>query len=359
MQNLFIHSEKIKQEIEQILENFYVEDGHSPLAREFYWHMKTYTTSGKLFRGCLLMELYASLQKKSAPSKDAIAPEALVKIAAGLELICSGLLVHDDIMDHDTRRRGLLTTHRAMATWAEQFEFAHPQDFGASVAICFGDVLFFLGNTCFSQASVPPELALQIMRVSSHELMLLGLAQTEDLRLACMPIAEVTEDEIIKMQYGKTGRYTGRWPMALAATVAGLDARQTEQLGRVGDEIGLLYQWRDDYLGLYGDPKKTGKNVLSDIQEGKKTLYYWHAWHSLKGTQKQLVEQTFGNPDLSLEMVSVLLKTLESAGILAKVQKRMEAHLAKTRERISKAQLPAAAEAVLLQVVALIAAREK
>ncbi len=359
MQTLFTKSEKIKLEIEHVLEQFYVEDGHFPLSREFYWHMKKYATSGKLFRGCFLSEMYTTLQSSRADQMAVHSENALLRIAAGLELICSGLLVHDDIMDHDARRRGLLTTHTTMADWAETQEFALPTEFGESAALCFGDVLFFLGSDCFSQAEVPAEVKVQLQHVSNHELMLLGLAQAEDLRLANMQIEAVSEDEIIKMQYGKTGRYTGRWPLVLAATLVGVSAQQTEKLGRIGDELGLLYQWRDDYLGLFGDPQKTGKNVVSDIQEGKKTLYYWHAWHSLEGAEKQVIESAFGNPHVSVDAVSQVLDILENSGVVDRIEEKIDTQIEKTKERIHKANLPDAAEELLLGVVELIVKREK
>ena len=357
MHNLFEHSEKVKQEILDVLENFYVEDGHFPLSREFYVHMQKYTTSGKLFRGCLFLEMSTLLQKKQSAENELY--PALVRVAAGLELISSGLLVHDDIMDHDVRRRGLWTTHTALGEWAESLNAANPVDFGNSAAICFGDVLFFLGNNCFANSQLPPEIALKVMQVSNHELTLLGLAQTEDLRLANVPISEVTEEEIIRMQYAKTGRYTGRWALELAATVSGLNAVETEKLGRIGDELGLLYQWRDDYLGLFGDPQKTGKNVLSDISEGKKTLYYWYAWHTLDGKQKQLIEKTFGNPVVSLADVSEVIALLKKSEVVEKVTAKIEAQLEKTRELIDKTQIPSAAQELLSTVLNMVISREK
>jgi geranylgeranyl diphosphate synthase type I len=357
MQNLFEHSEKVKQELLQVLENFYVEDGHFPLAREFYGHMQKYTTSGKLFRGCLFLEMSSLLQKKQSAENDAY--PALVRVAAGLELISSGLLVHDDIMDHDVRRRGLWTTHTALAEWSESLNAANPVDFGNSAAICFGDVLFFLGNHCFVQSQLSSEIALKVMQVSNHELTLLGLAQTEDLRLANIPISEVTEEEIIQMQYAKTGRYTGRWPLELAATVSGLNPVETEKLGRIGDELGLLYQWRDDYLGLFGDPQKTGKNVLSDISEGKKTLYYWYAWHTLDGKQKQLIEKTFANPTVSLADVSEVTALLRKSDLVERIAAKMEVKLEKTLELIDKTQIPEVAQEFLGNVLRLVISREK
>jgi geranylgeranyl diphosphate synthase type I len=357
MQNLFLHSEKVKQEILEVLKNFYIEDGQFPLAREFYGHMKKYTTSGKLFRGCFFLEMSSLLQKNQSAENDVHL--GLVRVAAGLELISSGLLVHDDIMDHDVRRRGLLTTHTALADWAELQEATNPIDFGNSAAVCFGDVLFFLGSNCFAHAQLPAERVLAITQLSNHELTVLGLAQTEDLRLATIPIADVTEEEIVRMQYGKTGRYTGRWPLQLAATVSGLSALETEKLGRIGDEIGLLYQWRDDYLGLFGDPQKTGKNVLSDISEGKKTLYYWYAWHTLEGKQKQLIEKTFGNPTVSLADVSEVIALLKKSDVVGRITTMMETKLEKTLELVEKTQIPEVAQELLSTVLQLVISREK
>lgn len=353
---LFRSRTAIAAEIERVLETFYVTDGHFPLAREFYWQMKEYATSGKLFRGCLLVEMQQALTGRELTQTQY---SAAVQVAAGLELICSGLLVHDDIMDQDVRRRGLLTTHTAVTDWATEAELPNATHFGESVAICFGDVLFFLGMQCLNTASVSDAVARRIMQISSHELACLGLAQTEDMRQASLPIAAVTQEEIIEMQYGKTGRYTGRWPLLLAAALAERSSEEQAQLLKIGDEIGLLYQWRDDYLGLFGHPEKTGKNIVSDVREGKKTLWYWYAWHTLAGQDKQLVERVFANPHATLSEVQEVVEQLRDSACTRELTEKMQQRVEKVERMLAKSSLHESAEGLLLAVLKLVIEREK
>lgn len=350
LQELLAPSTEIATVITNCLANFQKEDGRFPLDTVFHEQMKTYTTSGKFFRGCCML----ATQKAFSGSYS----QAHVQVAAALELICSGLLVHDDIMDQDTRRRGQPTIHTAVSTWATQNNFTETAHFGESIALCFGDILFFLGFRLLNQADIPATQKIKLLEIATRELAMLGLAQSEDMRMASIPIDEISKSEVLAMQYGKTGRYTGRWPLLTVGILNDCDADILEKLGEIGDEIGLLYQWRDDYLGLVGDPSKTGKNTLSDVREGKKTLYYWHALHT-KAAQTQVIQSTFGNAQATPQEVSQLVAVLKDSGVITQVEQETAAHQKTVMQMITQAKLPKKVQQIFKQVVELIVARDK
>lgn len=352
VQAIMANLPELKTVLDDTFDRFQSEDGRYILDEEFFKQMKSFAKSGKLFRGCLLLSVYSALTN----SKDIT---GAVKIAAGLELYCSGLLVQDDIMDRDAMRRGGVTSHIQLQGWAAERKIAQPAHFGRSIAMCFGDILYFLATRLLAEAEIPYDSKLQALAISSRELALLGLAQSEDMRMAGTSIENVSKEEIIAMQYGKTGRYTGRWPLAVAGTLAKMSEENVEKLARVGDEIGLLYQFRDDYLGIFGDSEKTGKNTASDIREGKKTLYYFEAFTTILGKDASVVQSVFGNHTATEEQVETLKSLLREHEVVQRVDQEIITHTKLVKKMIAELSVTESVKKLLLVVVDLVVTREK
>jgi geranylgeranyl diphosphate synthase type I len=352
VQHIFTNVPNIVQALDEAFDTFHSQDGRYPLDDEFYTQMKTFAKSGKLFRGCLLVSIYAELTGEK-PS------QGVIKVAAALELYCSGLLIQDDIMDRDVRRRGSVTTHITLEELANRQSIVQPAHFGTSIAMCFGDILFFLATQMIASTTLSEHLKLQLLTISNRELALLGLAQSEDMRMAGMPISQITKEEIIAMQYGKTGRYTGRWPLAMAASLAEMPATEVEHIAKVGEEIGLLYQLRDDYLGIFGNSEKTGKNAMSDIREGKKTLYYLEAYTTITGKDKKFVRSIFGNSSATDEEIIQLVSVLTEQGIVERVNQEVVSHTERVQQMIAELSVQQSVKKLLLDVVTLVVTREK
>lgn len=351
-QKLFAELPALTKELQQVFGTFQKTSTRFELDREFVEHMISFVTAGKLFRGCLMLSTYAALTGKQNTT-------ATLQVAAALELYCSGLLVQDDIMDRDSLRRGKIASHILIQNWAENKKLPHAAHFGESVAICYGDVLYFMATELLATVALPAETKLELLTVSSRELTLLGLAQCEDMRLAALPVGAVTQKEVLAMEYGKTGRYTGRWPLALAGILAGCEANVVEQLALIGDELGLLYQLRDDYLGIFGDSAKTGKNTITDIQEGKKTHFYLYALSTLHGSEREFASRTFGNSAATHEDIEKLKKILQEKGIVAEVEAEIQKHNAQLQQQIAALPLSASVQELLRGVIDLVLQREK
>lgn len=351
-QKLFADLPALTKELQEVFNTFQKTSTRFELDSEFVQHMTSFVTAGKLFRGCLLLATYEALTGKKNTS-------ATLQVAAALELYCSGLLVQDDIMDRDNLRRGKVASHILIQNWAEDKNLPHAAHFGESVAICYGDVLYFMATELLSTVALPAETKLQLLTVSSRELTLLGLAQCEDMRLAALPVSAVTQKEVLAMEYGKTGRYTGRWPLALAGILAACEAQVIEQLAQVGDELGLLYQLRDDYLGIFGDSEKTGKNTTTDIQEGKKTHFYLYALSTLRGSEREFAGRTFGNSAATGEDIEKLKRILHEKGIVAEVEAEIQKHNTQLQQQIAALPLPSSVQELLRGVTELVLQREK
>jgi geranylgeranyl diphosphate synthase, type I len=181
-------------------------------------------------------------------------PEDAVPIAAAIELTHEFSLVHDDIEDGDRLRRGRPTL------WAVV---------GQEQAINAGDALWAIARSQIVAAPVAASTKLEIMRRYDHAC--LRLAEGQHLDLAFELAASVTLPDYIGMVTRKTGALFGA-AASLGACAGGGPSKVADALAIYGEAIGVAFQMQDDILGLWGDPRATGKPVGRDLQRRKKSL---------------------------------------------------------------------------------------
>ena len=116
----------------------------------------------------------------------------------------------------------------------------------------------------------------------------------------------MSPDDILRMYKYKTGRYSFSLPLLAGALIAGAHRDLREKLEAFGENLGLLFQIRDDELGLFGDEKELGKPVGSDVREGKKTILISLLMAAAKPAERTRLEGILGNPlvsELDLDFV--------------------------------------------------------
>ena len=236
----------------------------NPLGRDAAERLVEFTLRGKMIRGCLV-HLGWSIGGAGTVAPDAEAA-SVVAAGAAMELFQSGLLVHDDIMDRDVVRRGLPSIFQQYAQMAGRDGHADPAHVGQAQGICAGDVACFMAFELLSRVRAP---ALgEVLALCARELSAVGIAQMQDVAWGASKDG-VKVDDILTMYRYKTGRYSFALPLAAGALIAGAAPDVREKLETCGESLGLLFQIRDDDLGLFGDEKELGKPVGSDIREGK------------------------------------------------------------------------------------------
>jgi geranylgeranyl diphosphate synthase type I len=179
------------------------------------------------------------------------APAEVIPAAAAVELVHSFSLLHDDVMDGDRTRR-----HRP-TTWAA---------FGVGAAILGGDALLTLAFDVLAASKHPA--ANEGMQWLSAAVQNLVAGQSAD--MAFETRTDVDLPECLAMAEGKTGTLLG-CACGLGALFGGHQAKAAE-LRAFGERLGLAFQLIDDLLGIWGDPKVTGKAVYADLRQHKKSL---------------------------------------------------------------------------------------
>ena len=184
-------------------------------------------------------------------------PAKAMPQAMAIELFHNFSLIHDDIMDAAPLRRGKTTVHMK---WNE------------NVGILSGDGMLVKAYQYISKcdASVLPE----VLDTFSNTALEVCEGQQMDIDFETMD--EVSASAYIKMIQYKTSVLLG-CAMKIGALVGGATKKDADALYQFALLLGTSFQIKDDYLDVYGDPEKFGKQVGGDILSNKKTLLWIEA----------------------------------------------------------------------------------
>ncbi|MBP3731534.1 MAG: polyprenyl synthetase family protein [Mailhella sp.] len=206
--------------------------------------------------------LFLSMARACAPERAEELTTRLMPFAAGLEMIHTYSLIHDDLpaMDNDDLRRGRPTCHKA---------------YGEANAILAGDALLTNAFGYMTQAEAAADLLLKAIRLSAEAAGAAGMAGGQVLDLAAEGRA-ITLEALKILNAKKTGALL-RCSCECGALLAGASERQMEAARIFGSELGIAFQITDDILDVVGEESAVGKQVRHDAECGKAT------WPSLLG----------------------------------------------------------------------------
>ncbi|WP_243635673.1 polyprenyl synthetase family protein [Kocuria tytonicola] len=203
-----------------------------------------------------------------------------VRLAASFEMLHAALLVHDDVVDRDWRRRGRPTVGElfrrdAAAAGAPEHEAEHA---GESAAILAGDLLLAGALRLATTCTTHPERSRAVADVVFEAVSASAAGELDDLLLSLHRFGAEHPgvQDILDMERLKTATYSFEAPLRAGALLAGAPAEQAERLARAGALLGVGYQVVDDVLGTFGDPEVTGKSVDADLRSGKATVLTAH-----------------------------------------------------------------------------------
>jgi len=258
------------QGVEKAIEGFYEAKQIAPRLVESILY--SVHAGGKRIRPLLLLEL---LEAFHAPIL-----EAHFQVAAALEMIHTGSLIHDDLpaMDNDDYRRGQLTNHKK---------------FGEDLAILAGDSLFLDAFGCVAEADLPASIRVQLIALLSDASGTAGMVAGQVLDMEGEG-ASLTLDQLQVIHANKTGRLLA-YPFQAAGILLELEPAVATLLEEIGLHLGLAFQIRDDILDVIADFASLGKTPQKDLQAEKST---YPALLGLDGAQAYLDRELDACEDL-------------------------------------------------------------
>lgn len=197
--------------------------------------------------------------------------DAVVTACAALEFVQACALIHDDIIDSSSTRRGAPTIHVDRARRHAQNGWDGSADqYGISVAILLGDLALAWADDMFVGAGLDPE---ELHRAApTWSAMRTEVLGGQILDVTAEAADDGTVDTALRINRFKTAGYTVARPLEFGAMLAGADPAVLEGYRAFGIDIGVAFQLRDDLLGVFGDPAVTGKPSGDDLREGKRTV---------------------------------------------------------------------------------------
>lgn len=296
-QEIFIKSkEKIENKVNEILDNEIEKYKDNEFIRESIMELKRLSSSGKRVRGYLI-KLGAMLFGKD--------DDSYVDLAAAIEIFQTAILIHDDIIDEATKRRGM-----------ETINSKYPGHIGISKAICIGDLGFFISYRIINNANISNELKEEIVKVYSKTLHNTVNGEIVDVELPLKDLnyhKEMDEKIIYDIYVNKTAWYTIIGPVLIGAASANASLEDKEKLIKMGTYLGIAFQIKDDLLGLYSNVNDMGK-TLNDIKEGKQTIIYKYAIDNANADELKIIKKHYGNPLVTKKESNIITKLFEKLG---------------------------------------------
>src|SRR5215469_2857938 len=296
--------------------------------------------------------------------------------ATALELLQASALIHDDVMDASDTRRGRPAVHRQFAS--KHLAAGYPgsaEQYGTGAAILIGDALLAWTDEMYHASGFD---AVALRRGQPVlDAMRTELAAGQYLDLVNQFSAGPSVAAAMRVITYKTAKYTIERPLHLGAALAGYPPDMTasvpgapprESAGastiaaactEYGIPLGIAFQLRDDVLGVFGDPARTGKPVSGDIKEGKRTVLIALAMERADAGEAALLEQHLGDRGLTDAAAHDVRAVIISTGALAECESMIAASVKEALAALDGAPIPNDAKAALTALAFVSADRDE
>ncbi|MDZ7577727.1 MAG: polyprenyl synthetase family protein [Candidatus Nanopelagicales bacterium] len=257
--------------------------------------------------------------------------DGVIAAAAAMELVQAGALIHDDVIDESDFRRGKPAVHqRFSGLHADSDWHGSAHRFGNASAVLIGNLCLAWAGELLGECDLPAAAVAQAK--SYFAIMLTELMAGQYLDV--LEQAKGSDDvaAALRVAETKTAKYTFERPLQIGAALAGGSDDLMEALSRFALPLGRAFQMRDDLLGVFGDPGKTGKPAGDDLREGKRTVLVALALASMSPEDARFLDASLGNRDLDSAMIDDLQRIIESSGARQQVEQLISRD---TREAIA------------------------
>ena len=348
---------EVRAEVDATLDRFLVEKARTapdPCLLPLVDVLREFVAGGKRLRP--LFCHCGSLAAGGSPDD-----RAVTWTGAALEMFHTFVLVHDDVMDRSELRRGRPTVHRALAgrfAGGDHEDGTAAERLGVNLAVLAGDLCFAWTDEMLDRAEVD-RARWRGVRALLHT-MRAELIAGQCLDLGGDPRSTVDPVRSAWRQIRlKTARCSVELPLRIGATLAGGDAALMRTCGAYGRPVGEAFQLRDDLLGVFGDPRVTGKPDLADLRAGKPTVLMALARQQATPGQAAVIETSYGDPELDEEGAARLRDVVIATGAPARVERLITIRADRALSALRSSSMDRAARAPLAELASHVTRRAR
>jgi len=247
--------------------------------------------------------------------------------ACAIELLHNFTLVHDDIMDQDSLRRGQATVH---TRWSE------------SVAILTGDGL--IGLAYRALMNTPSETLQPVTKIFTEGVIRVCEGQAIDKDFEGME--EVSIAEYFDMIQKKTGEL-----IAVSTEIGGIvgkgDAVQVRALRAFGEAIGRAFQVQDDLLDIISSEEVLGKDLGSDLAQGKKTFVIIKLKELSSAEEWEFIQSVLRSRRLDKDILERVKAIMRKNGVIDQAERQIQRDVRQAQDILLKTFPPDRAEELM------------
>jgi geranylgeranyl diphosphate synthase type I len=290
----------------------------------------------------------------------------ILTAAAALELLHASALVHDDVIDGSETRRGQPAAHRGFAARHAAGRWrGSAGSFGAGAAILAGDLLLAWTDELLRASGLPAAALRRGQPVL--DAMRTELIAGQYLDLVGQVAGPGTVESALRVVEYKSAKYTVERPLLLGAALAagppgpaagaadealGTDSPMAGACTSYGVPLGVAFQLRDDMLGVFGDPARTGKPVTGDLREGKRTVLVAVAMTRADAAQASVLHRLLGDPQLGEAGAAEVRGVLTETGAVAECERLIRSSVQQALAALEHAPFTTPAKAALAELAA-------
>ncbi len=325
---------KIKNRIEEELKNYTTTFdkiyGLNRISGLLYTNITEFISrSGKRVRPILFCLGYLGFKNRP--------PAGFYRSALSMELIHDFLLVHDDIIDRSLLRRGKPSMHAKLNKYLKGLK--NVKFTGEDLGIVIGDVMYAMALDAFMSIKENPLQKEKALKKLIAAGLYTGAGEFIELIYGASDIEKITPKDIYNIYDLKTANYTFSFPLTTGATLAGADEKEIKLLFDYGNYLGRAFQIKDDIIGIFSSESEIGKSNLTDLQEAKKTILIWHAFHHTNRNGKITIKSILDKKDLTTYDLHKMRKIITEAGTLLYADKEIQTLVKKAKHTLNRSKM--------------------
>lgn len=274
---------------------------------------------GKRIRGALVMAGYEMAGGRN---------QAMITQAAlAVEMFHAYILIIDDVQDRSAKRRGKPSAHEMLAEYHREHRLlGDASHSGLSLALNAAWAGSHAAQNVFIGLDLPAEQRLRALKLLNDHIVVTAHGQTIDIMNELTE--QVSAERIDQVLEWKTAVYTVLNPLQVGMILAGASDEDLAAITGYALPAGKAFQIADDVLGIFGSEEKSGKSVMDDIREGKRTILTAYALEHADTEAQVFLRHALGNTELTPEEFAQCKQILEDCGARTHAETQAEAYIA-------------------------------
>lgn len=276
---------------------------------------------GKRVRPILTIMAYKAVRDRDE--------EKIYLPAVGIELFHNSSLIHDDVMDEDSERRGMLSMHKYFEQLYledhEEIEYKGgifnemSKRFGVSMAILQGNILYALTERCLANSQFESDKVRKALDIINETYGVINEGQMLD--ILSESNIEMTDEDYLSMIKAKTA-HLFKTSVQIGAILGDAERNQLELLNHYALNLGIAFQLHDDLIDI--SSRQKGQTLSSDIRKGKFVLLIKKALEKSSEKQKDVLCEAWGNEEADQRMIQAAIDVLHNSGAVNYVKQIAE-----------------------------------